>query len=637
MSSFLISLTAFFLIALASHRIGRTFSQLGLPYITGYLAVGMIAGPFILNLLPATKTVQLHFIEQVSLGIIALIAGSELYLKEIRSLFKTIITIVGCLLLLTLPIIGTGVFFLMRLTPFASDFNIVELIVVSILGGTILLALSPPSTIAVIKEVRAKGNFTRTLLGVTVVMDVVIIIAFAVAASISHGLLGGAGLNLLFIVHLVVDLAVAASLGYLFGKLVEISIGNAGSHLIKSGLLAILGYGIFWVPTQLASFSHTLPIEIKAEPLLIGMIAGFYITNYTPHRNLFEALLHKISPIVYVAFFTLTGATTKLDLLAKTWPIALGLFTVRFVAINLGATAGSRLAQESERFGRFAGLALITQAGIALGLGRTVAVEFPILGDSFATIIISVVVINEIAGPFFLKWALKGAGDIPQVEPSSDDAVRDVLILGVEAQSILLARQLQQVNWRVIMIDTDASHVARIASEKIPAHHINSIGGKTLAGLLTTGTDAVVTMLGDDRQNLAACELARQFGVKRLVVRPNDLSNADNFAELNAIIIDPASAMVNLLEQTVRAPQSTAMFLHLEEGREMIQITINNPDVDGMLVRDLRLPIDVLFIDVTRDDTVILPNGYTRLRLLDEVTLMGRKESLEEATLRLGY
>ena len=69
--------------------------------------------------------------------------------------------------------------------------------------------------------------------------------------------------------------------------------------------------------------------------------------------------------------------------------------------------------------------------------------------------------------------------------------------------------------------------------------------------------------------------------------------------------------MVYLLEQTVRSPQTAAMLLHQDSGREMVQITVNNPDIDGILVRDLRLPIDVLLLDVNRRGNPIVPHGYT--------------------------
>ena len=51
----------------------------------------------------------------------------------------------------------------------------------------------------------------------------------------------------------------------------------------------------------------------------------------------------------------------------------------------------------------------------------------------------------------------------------------------------------------------------------------------------------------------------------------------------------------------------------------------------------LRLPNGVLCLDLTRGNDVILPNGYTRLQLGDEVTLVGRAPNLEEAMLQLGF
>ena len=87
----------------------------------------------------------------------------------------------------------------------------------------------------------------------------------------------------------------------------------------------------------------------------------------------------------------------------------------------------------------------------------------------------------------------------------------------------------------------------------------------------------------------------------------------------------------------MRAPQSAAVLLHQDSGREMVQVTVSNHDVDGVLVRDLRLPNDVLFLDLTRNGSSIVPHGYTRVQLQDEVTLIGKASSLEEATLKLGY
>ncbi len=169
-----------------------------------------------------------------------------------------------------------------------------------------------------------------------------------------------------------------------------------------------------WLPVNvywLIEYSHdNLPVEIHIEPLLIAMIAGFLVTNFTAQREHFDEILHDVGPIVYVAFFTLTGISLKLDILLTTLPIAVVLFLVRVFAIFVGAYLGGRFAKESSSYRKYAWLGLITQAGIALGLAREAAVEFPLLGDSFATMIIAVVVLNEIFGLCSLNMLCEGRG-----------------------------------------------------------------------------------------------------------------------------------------------------------------------------------------------------------------------------------
>jgi len=635
----LVILTGIFIfVALAAKQIGKLFSRYGLPYITGYLLAGMVAGPFVLNILPSGTSSDLRFIDELSLAVIAFVAGSELYLKEIRNRLRTISFVTTGVLLAGMVLMGLALFFLTALIPFTQGLSVASRLAVAILGGTILLALSPASTIAVIKETRAKGRFTKTILGVTVTMDVVIILLFAVAVAVASALLTNMGFDGAFLALLVVDLGAALLAGFLLGKLLQMVLATTWRRYWKIGLTLLLGYSIFAANYWLIDFSHdNLPFEIHIEPLLVAMIAGFMVTNFTPYRDQFAQILHDVGPAVYVAFFTLTGVGLKLDILLTTLPFAAVLFGVRAGALALGSNAAGQMVGESKQFNRYAWMGLITQAGIALGLAREVAVEFPALGDAFATLVISVVVLNEIFGPMFFKFALRRVGETNVPEQQARNEVRDVLILGIEPQSLELARQLQAQNWQVLLADTDRSHVDRLAVEDVSEHYLPAIDAQAMNGLLTNHTDAVVAMLSDDALNLQALELAYRQGVARLIVRPNDLAFTPQFRELGALVVDPASAMVSLLDQSVRAPKTTAVLLNQDSGREMVQITINNRDVDGVLLRDLRLPTDVLFMDITRDGHVVLPHGYTRLHLNDEVTLIGRGDSLQEAMLKLGF
>ncbi|GAB4520295.1 MAG: cation:proton antiporter [Anaerolineae bacterium] len=628
----------FVFVALASHQIGRQFSRINLPYITGYLLAGVVAGPFVLNLLPTESVEELRFIDEISLAVIAFVAGTELYLKELQGRFRTIIGYTLGILIAASVFGSVAIFFLTTLIPFTADMAVANRIAVAVLGSTILLALSPPSTIAVIKEVRAKGPFTRTLLGVTVSMDVAIVIFFAISSTMAGALIESTGLDVGFVLLLVFDLVLAVALGLLSGKLLEVILGARLSHDLKTALVLVLGYAIFSLTSELATFSHdNLPFELHPEPLLISLIGGFWITNFSRFREEFDSILHDVGPIVYVAFFTLTGVALKLDVLIATLPIALVLFVVRVMGIFTGSYTAGRLLGETERINRIAWMGFITQAGIALGLAREVSIEFPSLGNDFATMIIAVIVLNEVFGPLFLKSALRRAGE--SALESEEDAIRDAVIFGVEGQSIALARQLKAHNWQVVVADTDESHIVRLRTEEVRERHLINLTDETITELLrgTTTADAVVAMMPDDDINLQICEVASRLGVRRIVVRVNDLANEDVFQGLGAFIVDSATAMISLLEQYVRAPQAAERLTRRNTQYEIVQVTVTNPTVHNTLLRDLRLANDVLILEIQRDGSTIVPHGYHALHLDDEVTLIGKPASLEEVTLRLGY
>ncbi|MEQ8676276.1 MAG: cation:proton antiporter [Aggregatilineales bacterium] len=636
----LLALGSFILIALASKWIGQFFSKYGLPYITGYLLAGMLAGPFVLDLMSSADTERLRFVDELSLAIIAFIAGSELYIKELRSRLRPILLNMAGIILVAPVLIGIVIFIATDFVSFTAGMDTTSRAAVAVLGAIILMALSPASTIAVIQEVRARGDFTRTVLSITVVMDVIIIVFFAVAAAFAAALLDGSGLTSEFAIALVIDLAIAVIAGVAVGKLLEVILSAGVNRLLKIVLVAALGLGIFVAAFEVTALTKEAGFELHLEPLLISMIAGFFVTNFTNYRDPFDEILHDISPLVYVAFFTLTGVALKLDILLATGGVAAILFLTRMFSIFVGSYAGGTLAGEPERFKRLAWMGLITQAGIALGLAREVSVQFPSLGDSFATLIISVVVLNEIFGPILLKTALRRAGESHEPESITPDEQRNVAIFGVEGQSMALARQLKSQGWDVALGDTKAEHITDFNGDEaqFSITHLTQVHEDTLSPLILGTTDAVVAMLDDDDANLAVLTYAHEkYAINRLVVRLNDLSRANEFAETGAMIVNPTAAMVSLLDQAVRAPQSVALLTHQDPDYDITQVTITNPDIKGLLVRDLRLPADVLILEIARNGRSIVPNGYTVIRLRDEITLVGSPESLREVTVRMGY
>ena len=83
----------FTIVCTSSYYFAGFFPSLKLPKITGYLIMGIIAGPFVLNLVPKSEVRSLRAVDETSLAFIAFAAGGKIYLKKmmmtIISLRKT--------------------------------------------------------------------------------------------------------------------------------------------------------------------------------------------------------------------------------------------------------------------------------------------------------------------------------------------------------------------------------------------------------------------------------------------------------------------------------------------------------------------------------------------------------------------
>ena len=150
----LIYLTAFLIVAVAANQISKLFLRIRLPLVTGLLVIGIIAGPDILGLISNDAVSNLGFINDFALAYIALAVGSELYLKEMRSRIKSIVYMTASQMIITFILSSLGVFFLTGLIPFLDVIKIHHRIAVSILVGTIFVARSPASAIAVVNELK---------------------------------------------------------------------------------------------------------------------------------------------------------------------------------------------------------------------------------------------------------------------------------------------------------------------------------------------------------------------------------------------------------------------------------------------------------------------------------------------------
>ena len=642
-NSLALTLASFGFIVLAAYQFGRFATRLQFPLITGYLLAGILSGPFILQLMGTQDVEALHFFDELALAFIAFAAGSEMALDELRGRFRSIgwntVTQIVAIYLLT----ATAIFLLADFIPFMQPLPMPGRLAVAILGGTIFSTSSPSSAIAIISELRARGPFTKMVLGVTLIKDILIVVLFALSTSVAHTLLTGQHLNLGFILLVSFEILAAIGIGIMVGHIIVLVLRRHWEEWLKIALILLLGYLVFAFSEQLRHFSHDhdyLP-ELLFEPLLICVVASFWLTNRTTHRDELRHLLHQVKMPIFVIFFTLVGGSLDIGVLMALLPITVVIFGSRLLALFAGGYIGGTLARDPSRFSRVNWMAYITQAGFGLGLAKEVAIAFPQLGSDFTTLMVAVIVLSELAGPPFFKYAIRLVGESHLPNTIKPDEIQDVLIVGIENQSRALAERLMAHSWRVTLIDTVASHVTdnNSSDTKLKREYfLADISAEQLRPLLEADTEVAVTMLHNDADSLKLCQiLYEDFGITRQIVRLNEFTLIDQFRELGIHVLDPANAMVHLLDNFVRAPQLATMVFEDDPEHDVIQTTIDDPAIDGLHLRDLILPDDVLVMAIVRRGHLIVPHGYTSLHLDDEVTLIGSSASLEEVALKLGY
>ncbi|MFY0626506.1 MAG: cation:proton antiporter [Reichenbachiella sp.] len=623
----------FAVIAIAAGRIAVVFQRIHLPIITGFLVTGIICGPFLLDLIPKAAITRLNYINETALAFIAFAAGSELYFRELRARFDSIKWNTIGQLGFSFVFGSLSVFFLSDLIPFMKDLGTASRIGAAILAGTVFVARSPASAIAVIKELRAKGPFTQTVMGVTVLKDFIVIILFAVCFSLAQSLESGKDIEYLSVLIPIGELIISFGIGYLIGKMLEVILSFAIPSPYKAGLIVLLGYSAYYLNGILLHISSDWDHSIRIEPLIICIISSLYVTNYTKHKPEFLNILHDTGPMVYAAFFTLTGASLDINILFSVWFVALFFFIVRLVTIIGGSYFGGVMAGDPWKFIRVAWMPYVTQAGVALGLASLVANEFTSWGPAFSTMVVAIIVLNQMIGPPLFKFALTKVGENRNRAAFKTDGTRDAIIFGFENQSVSLAKQLKDNGWKV-QIATRKEVDSIEAPEGIKICHVNSITLEELKILHADKSEAIVCMMSD-RRNLEVCELAYQnFGTPDLIVRLGERHYNDKFLALGARIVDPSTAIVSLLDHFVRSPQATSLLMGMEPGQDTRDVELLDRSIHGMTLRNLRLPSDVLILSIKRGGQMIISHGYTRLRIGDVITFVGSKESLDEVAVK---
>ncbi len=391
---------AFGYLLLTAFFAGRMAARLRLPRLTGYIVAGIAVGPLGLGLLSANMTQDLRLVSGLAVCLIALTAGGELDLRQIKPLRRvvwrmTVFAVLGTAVMLTL-----WTFALREWLPFLRDLNDLQAFSMAAVLGITLSGQSPAVVMALFSETRADGPLTRSVLAVVVAADLVVIVLFGLASALAQAALLG-----------------AVDPGQMARDVAWQVLGSVGAGVIAGAVLGLylvrVGRGIDLFALLICCVIAEVGARLHLDPWVVALAAGVFVQNTTPGGATRLILdLEGASLPIYVVFFALAGAGLQLGLLPAVAGPALALITLRALGIRLGSWVATRGPEVPPAVQRYAYVGLLPQAGLVLAMALVIERTFPGIGEGAAALVLGIVAVNELLMPMALKYALTQAGEV---------------------------------------------------------------------------------------------------------------------------------------------------------------------------------------------------------------------------------
>lgn len=416
-------------IILAAFVVGQVFRQLGIPQVVGFIVAGTLLGPSVLSIVPADLSDNLTFVTELALGLIGFEMGEHLRFDELRKLGRSIMIIVIFQAMGAFLLVSVGVYLITGSTPAALIF------------GAIGMATAPAATVDVLAEYGAQGPMTTTLLAVIGIDDALTLLVFSIAAAMAEPLLenggdlsiidvltGGGDVSVYEMVELpLFEIGGALVVGVLFGVFLTFIM----EHIVAFHAAERRQHDAMAVSIAVIFIATGLSRSVDLSLILTTMVMGVVVVNRTPHNGHFiRFTIEQAGPVIYVLFFALVGAGLQIDALPGMGLLGLAYVVLRIAGKYGGAWVGGYLATCNPKVRNNLGLALLSQAGVAIGLALASSTRFDEfgpdgeeLGDLVVTVVTASTFVVQLIGPLLVKVAITRAGEIGKahVRPVRDE------------------------------------------------------------------------------------------------------------------------------------------------------------------------------------------------------------------------
>lgn len=392
----------------------RVFKKFKLPSVTAYLIAGVLIGPYCLGALnieglgftSMASVSNLALISEVALGFIAFSIGNEFRLEELKQTGKQALIIGIFQALLATLFVDLALYTLHLWMP--NKLSLSQVITL----GAIATATAPAATLMVVRQYKAKGALTSLLLPIVALDDAVGLIVFAVsfgiAKTLSSGVIDFVSIFVNPIIEIVASLLLGAMMGWLLTELEKLFNSNTNR------LNMTIAFVLMTVSFSMMDF-HIGNIHVSFSSLLVCMMLGTVFCNLCPLSNDLMSACDKWTSPLFALFFVISGAELELNVFMDMAIVIIGIVYIIFRCLGkyYGSYLSAKATNCNDNICKYLGITLFPQAGVALGMCTT-AMQLGDAGNLIRNITLFAVLIYELFGPLFTKWALTKAGDITQ-------------------------------------------------------------------------------------------------------------------------------------------------------------------------------------------------------------------------------
>jgi Kef-type K+ transport system membrane component KefB len=381
----LTTLGALFIVGLATDLLGR---RTRLPRVTLLLVFGLLFGPFAFDLLPDLGQTWRPVVTDMALVMVGFLLGEKLTLSALRENGMLVLWISLSVVVATVVVMLAGL--LLLGVP----------VEVALLLAGLATATDPAATADVIHEARADGSFTRTLLAIVAVDDAWGLIVFSVMLA-AVGMLTGHGTGVEALLSgaweiggaVVIGVGLGIPMAYVTGRI------EPGEPTLVEALGGVLLCG-------------GLAVWLEVSFLLASMTLGVVVANLAHHHTRPFHAIEDIEWPFMILFFVLAGASLDLGALGGVGLVLGAYVALRILGRLLGIWAGAAVADADRRVRRWMGMALMPQAGVALGMALLAARRLPGTAEVILPVAIGATIFFEVVGPIMTRQALVRAGEI---------------------------------------------------------------------------------------------------------------------------------------------------------------------------------------------------------------------------------